>query len=688
MKPTHLLTLLLATVCVLHAQDEADRRPGVTTGRMLRIDSDTRALPLIPTPAETYWGRGSLSLGAAGKVELTVDLVGGAEQVPLLRDELAKRVEHRFGVAIAAGATHLVFGLAADANADTREALRNTGPEGYVVETTSPADGAKIVVTGNSTTALWHGMVTAAALIERHDGGFTFPELRIIDYPRMHERALLAEVGGQGYMVGPSRWSFDRWREFVDWMVDHKFNDLWLEFIGSGRLMGNLDMAKGEWVGFPLDLKSYPQLVGRDRPIKRWDDARHAVVDDRYTIPNVAHDFVHQLIDYAQARGVRCDLLIGYDYFANQLPVTLRLPANDPENPAANKFYDTVLTEIVQRYSNASGVVLHTIENKDVPPTMLDAIIRRMHDAERIVHAANPKMRMALLADYLEWRPPAELEHLKAGLPAGMTLAYTPHREPQQREWQRLFPDAWRYSLYTQYAWDHIAYILPEQAREEALLSYADGYRRMVSQMWYFDVFQLNYLALAEFAWNPTSGSADALLDRAIDEVFGPKAHDAVLTAVKHTRFDLRFDIIARVLLRPNIQAPFSFWDMYHMSRINGLTDAMLAGFEADARTSLEAAEAARATVIPSGRHDLEILVISAERRLYLATSARHLLKALALKKAGDGAGAAAEMDACIAEGEKMVAAATGLGIEFPMAVHDGKILDRYREIRAGLPAR
>ena len=53
--------------------------------------------------------------------------------------------------------------------------------------------------------------------------------------------------------------------------------------------------------------------------------------------------------------------------------------------------------------------------------------------------------------------------------------------------------------------------VAPAQVREEALESYADGYRKMISQMWYFDVFKVNYLALAEFSWNPTSGPADAL---------------------------------------------------------------------------------------------------------------------------------------------------------------------------------
>ena len=316
-----------------------------------------------------------------------------------------------------------------------------------MLKTVDRPTGPEVLIVGNSEQALWHGMVTAAALVSRKDGRFVFPRIEIVDYPRMQDRSLFVEMGGQGFMVGPSRWDFSQWKDFVDWMVDHKLNDVWLEFIGSGRLMGNLDMDAGQWVGFPLALQSYPRLVGRDRPDPALGRCAGKVVNDTYTIPNVTHDFVRELIDYAQARGVRCDLAIGWDYFANQLPAVLHLPANDPENLEATKVFDSTLKEIDGRYSNASGVVLVTIENKGVPPTMLDAIIRRANEAYRMIRAINPKMEVALLPDYLEWRPLHEIELLKRGVPPDLVLAYAPHREPQQKSWKRIFGDVWRYQL-------------------------------------------------------------------------------------------------------------------------------------------------------------------------------------------------------------------------------------------------
>lgn len=43
---------------------------------------------------------------------------------------------------------------------------------------------------------------------------------------------------------------------------------------------------------------------------------------------------------------------------------------------------------------------------------------------------------------------------------------------------------------------------------------------------------------------------------------------------------------------------------------------------------------------------------------------------------------ALAELERAIREGEKMIAAATKLGIEFPMAVQDDDIVDVYRSLK------
>jgi hypothetical protein len=669
------LASMLLVVCLAssaryaHAQEEADKKPGQTTSRMLRVAEDAgRVQAIIPTPQETYWGKGTFELG-----NYRIEMKGSAKSLSLLPAELAKRVRK---TAKAGTGAHIVFTL------EPSETLRDLGKEAYVLKSA----GGAIQVTGKSETALWHGMATLSQSVIRKGGKLLFPEMEIVDYPLMQDRGILVDVGGQGFMAGSARWNFSQWKDFVDWMVDHKFNILWIEFIGSGRLMGNLNMDAGEWIGFPLALKSYPQLVCRNRPIRRWDAAQGKIVQDTYTAPNVEREFVGELIDYAQARGIKSYLFIGYDYFANQLPVVLGIPGNDPTNRQANKVYDTILKEITERYRNASGVVMCTIENKNVPPEIIHDIIRRTNDGVKIVRSINPKMEVGLLPDYLEWQPNQldDIRLLKRSVPADLFLAYSPHREPQQKAWQRVHGNVWRYMNYSQYAWDHIAYIFPAQIRDEIAGSYEVGYRKIITQGWYFDVFSVNYLALAEYSWNATSCPVTEFWDKAMEEQFG-KAAKPMRAALEHTRFDIRFDIIARAIIEDKIDREFTYWDMYVLHRIKRLSDLTLKNLENDARQSLTAAQTALALAPPASREMVEVTVNSAERRLYLATSARHLLKARELQKAGNLTTARAEMDRCLEEGEKLYKAATRLGIEFPLAVHDDELVAKYRQIRKSM---
>ena len=573
-----------AWICLsgaLFAQEEADQRAGATTSRMQQVEEAShKSSPVIPAPQEIYWGKRSVLLGTAKQCGCTVEVRSGGPGVSNLSAEFAKRIRKRYGASFvqASHGARFIFTLnPSDAPADAGKVVRelaSAGNEGYVLQTGWVAQSAYVLVAGNTTAALWRGMATIVQLISIRSGVLVIPELEIVDYPQMSERALLVDIGGQGFMVGSARWNLAQWEEFVDWMVDYKFNSLWLEFIGSGRLMGNLNMEAGEWIGFPLNLKSYPQLVAKNRPIKRWDEAQQKVVADTYTAPNVKDDFVGRLIDYAQARGVKCYLFVGYDYFANQLPVVMGIPANDPRNPKSNKVYDDILKEITERYKNASGVVLCTIENKNVPESIIHDIARRTKDGYNIVKAIRPAMEVGVLPDYLEWQPNQldDLRILKETNP-DVFVAYSPHREPQQKSWQRAHGNIWRYANYSQYAWDHVAYIFPEQIRDEMISSYLDGYRKVVTQAWYADVFLLNYLAMSEFSWNATSETLPAFWDRALGQEFGTRGGALMRTALEHTRFDLRYDLIARMIVEDKIDRPFSYWDMYMLHHFDGLKD-------------------------------------------------------------------------------------------------------------------
>jgi hypothetical protein len=647
-------------------------------------------IQVFPTPQEAYLKGKPIGLGPVSGYTFALEAVGSASSLTLFRAELDKRLQARFGGrAGTAQGPKILFALSAqDLPVEAERIGRHLDTiedrEGYVMTPARAGSAEYVLVAGKSEAALWRAFSSLVQLIEEKDGQLSFPGVELIDYPHMKQRGLLVDMGGQGFMVGQSRWEFDQWKEFVDWMVDQKLNELWLEFIGGATLMGTLDIKKGEWIGFPLELKSYPQMVCRDRPIKRWDSALGKVVEDKYTAPNVRQEFVRELIDYAQARGIKCVLMIGYDYFANQISLFLGVPHNDPSHREANKVYDTLLQEIVERYSNAQGVTLITMENAQVPPSMVDEVARRAGEGRTIVKKINPKMDVGLLNDYLEKRPHEEFERYAQLMPTDVYQLYSPHTSPQDKSWKRLYGDVYRYEFCSQYAWNHIAYIFPERMQREVVRSYCNGYRKILTQAWLADVFLLNFTAFAESAWNTTGTPLPEFWDATLTRVFGAAAKDDMRTALAHTRFDRRADIIARMILGNYVDRPFRFWDMYVLTMNRGLSEEMLEELRVDAEVSLRAARAAEPKVAgKQGREMLEVVMTSAERRLYLATSAKHWLKAVRALKAGDKATAATAIEACLVEAGKLEQAAVKLGIEYPMGILDDDVIARYRETAA-----
>jgi hypothetical protein len=688
--------LAFAVSAVLsQAQEEQNRPAGEATNAMVKHQVTKVPIQVFPTPQESYVMGKVLNLGPVGAYTFTLSASGVTDGGALLATELERRLQQRFGgKAGKGGGVKMIFALDAknlpvDAERIGRHLATLRDREGYVLSAVNEGGQDYVLVAGKSEAALWRAFSSLAQLIEEKDGQLSLPGVELIDYPQMQQRGLLVDLGGQGFMVGQARWEFGQWKEFVDWMVDHKLNELWLEFIGSGRLMGNLDPAKGEWIGFSLPLQSYPELVARDRPIQRWDEAQQKVVADKYTSPNVRHEFVRELIDYAQVRGIKCVLLIGYDYFANMLPYTHNVPANDPAHRGANKIYDTILKEIVGRYSNAQGVAFITIENKNVPPSMVDEVARRAREGRAIVKSINPAMDVGILNDYLEWRPREEFERYADIMPDDVYQLFSPHSAPQNKAWKRVYGDVYRYELFTQYAWNHIAYIFPERVQEEVQESYVNGYRKILTQAWYADVFLLNYATFAQMSWNSTGTPLPEFWDATLGRVFGPAAKDDMRVALAHTRFDRRSDIISRMVLGDHVDKPFRFWDMYTLSNFPGLTDEMLAELQVDAEASLRAAQAAAPKVTgAAGKEMLEVVLSSAERRLYLATSARHWVKSVKALKAGDRTTARTEIEACLSEAAKLERAAVRIGIEYPMATQDDNVIAHYRKTQAKIEAK
>jgi len=646
---------------------------------------------VIPEPRETHVAGEPIAVGDSNALNVVFHY--HSELIPELIDaEIQKRLRTTFGVSPVADRPVMTidFFLGKDAVSTIRPKLADDmsdiGDQGYVLEV---LDGTprRVIVGANATRGIWSAMSTVVQLIEKKDDTFYFPDVKIVDFPAFKERGLLVDLGGQGYMIGPSAFNFEQWKEYIDWMVDRKYSHIFFEIIGSGKLMGNLDMEKNQWIGYPVDLKSYPQLVCRNRPLRTWDAEKEEQVWIKYTAPNVEDEFLGELIDYAKDRGISPHLQIAQDYFTKQLQPVLGIPDRAPEHPESTAFYDKVLHELVTRYSNVDGIAIITIETKRPiithGPNVMSVIAQRIKTARKIIHGVNPDLEIALLADYIEFMPNEmeQVAYIRDQLP-GIRNFYTPHHQPQQKAWNRVWPGGWKYALYTQYAWDYTVYMLPEIIRDEVLRIHADGYRSIVSQAWYHDVFQVNFDALAEYSWNPTTTHANRFMEKDIARLFSEPARKAVKEALSHTRFDRRMDVLSRQIVADKIDRLHKYWDMYtyHEYRV---TEPFVTELRDDARQSLVAAKEAL-VLETSGKSKtlIETILISAERRYHFAESVLNLLDALQAVKQDEWTVAEVKIRSAEVEAKRMVIAARGLGLMYPIAVYDDDFLYKVRDYR------
>ncbi|HLH36112.1 MAG TPA: family 20 glycosylhydrolase [Alloacidobacterium sp.] len=122
----------------------------------------------------------------------------------------------------------------------------------------------------------------------------------ILNLPAFRCRSIATNFGGPEWYAGgqwekewakPDGSGYD-WRGFVDWMASHKINNLNVWIFGLP-------------FGIAYDSKRFPELVNRYHP-------------------NVKHEFMTELIDYAHSRGIRVFTMINFpDGFT---PVIKRYP--------------------------------------------------------------------------------------------------------------------------------------------------------------------------------------------------------------------------------------------------------------------------------------------------------------------------------------------------------------------------
>ena len=161
----------------------------------------------------------------------------------------------------------------------------NLGPEGFVIWMHPDSTSAALVLTAATPIGALYAVETLCHRLYRSTDRLIAGPLHsettpVLNLPAFRVRGIATNLGGPDWIAGgqwekewglPQGQGYD-WRGFVDWMASHKINNLnaWL-----------FNLA----FGLAYDSKRFPDLVNRHHP-------------------NVRHEFMSDLINYAHQRGI------------------------------------------------------------------------------------------------------------------------------------------------------------------------------------------------------------------------------------------------------------------------------------------------------------------------------------------------------------------------------------------------
>ena len=149
-----------------------------------------------------------------------------------------------------------------------------------------------------------YAVSTLKQLLERAEDGWYLGGCRILDWPAVEHRSLsvtFAWYAGYGrFGFDMQLWGLERWKQFLRICADYKINQL------------NLCLY-GYW---PFEMPRYPETVCRGLPMKVWNAESGDWVEIAYMHPNVAREFLPELIAYGHGLGIAFYAYIGLNSYS------------------------------------------------------------------------------------------------------------------------------------------------------------------------------------------------------------------------------------------------------------------------------------------------------------------------------------------------------------------------------------
>lgn len=149
-----------------------------------------------------------------------------------------------------------------------------------------------------------NALSTIKQLLEKEDGMFFIRQAKIFDWPSIQYRSLsttFAWYAGYGrFGFDMQLWGIKEWKEFINICSDYKINQL------------NMCLY-GYW---PFEMHEYDEAVLKGLAMRLWNPESENWVEVEYKHPNIAKEFLPELIAYGHTLGIKFFAYIGLNSYS------------------------------------------------------------------------------------------------------------------------------------------------------------------------------------------------------------------------------------------------------------------------------------------------------------------------------------------------------------------------------------
>ncbi len=226
--------------------------------------------------------------------------------------------------------------------------------QGYSIH----AEKGSATLTGFGDAGLYYAVTTFLQCLHQENGAWVLPAMDVLDYPLLKTRGHFLET-----RYGTDSMELEDWKHVVDFMVDHKENQLTVSVYGCWQVQ--FDNCVSEYVFAPF--AGRPELKA---PVfhKYYSPKQKCWVERETLAPMYEKDFLGELMAYGRERGVQVVPMmnsLGHNTLIPRLypEVSAKDENGEPSftgyctsNPKTYELLFALYDQIIDRYAAPNGV--------------------------------------------------------------------------------------------------------------------------------------------------------------------------------------------------------------------------------------------------------------------------------------------------------------------------------------------